>query len=325
VGNELSSIITTWQFIMMSNLARYKNHYVKLLIAIVVLILFLKWAKIKDYSLILDSLGYARFWYGCLLLVFVQAIKTLRFHLMISEYDVRIPFGKNLLIHCTIPILGSVTPSHMGEAAKLFMIGEKKEKLGFCFILEKLSDLTILCVLALIGIFRFTILVDSIYLIVLFLLMVILGLIFFDRIFNVLFQRIMKRKLEKNWFLLNLRLFIKPKHLLTSISTILVWACTIFAAYNFALVVGFDISYWNFAPIIASSIIVGIVSGLPGGIGSRETTVGLLFSRVFRIELEKGGMFSLLNLFGNYLTFAVMGAISYSIFRRKYGKLITPP
>lgn len=306
---------------MKENLTKHKNHYIKFIIAIVVLILFLKWAKIKDYSFILDSVSYPLFWYGCFLLVIVQVIKTFRFQLLISEYDVRVPFVKNLLIHFTIPILGATTPSHLGETAKLFMIGEKKEKLGFCFILEKLSDLTILCILTLVGIFRYTIFINSIYLIVLFFLMLILGLIFFDRIFNLLFQRLMKRRLEKNWFLTNLRLFIKPKHLLTFVTSILVWGCTIYAAYNFALVAGFEISFWSFAPIVASSIIVGLVSGLPGGIGSRETAVGLLFYQVFRIELEMGGMYSLLNLFGNYLTFIIMGLVSYLIFRRTYGSL----
>jgi hypothetical protein len=135
---------------MKLNLLTYKKHYVKLLIAIAVLIIFLKWAKIKDYSLVLKSLRYSLFWLGCSLLVVVQVIKTLRFHLLISEHDVRVPLFKNLLIHCTIPILGALTPSHIGETVKLFMIGEQKVKVGFCYILERLLDLAILMILGLI-------------------------------------------------------------------------------------------------------------------------------------------------------------------------------
>jgi uncharacterized membrane protein YbhN (UPF0104 family) len=176
-------------------------------------------------------------------------------------------------------------------------------------------------ILGLIGIYRFTIFINSIYLIILFFIAVVVGLIYFDRIFNLFFQRLLKKRLEKNWFVSNLKLFIKPKHLLTLALSILVWVCTISAAYCYALIAGFDIPLWDFAPIVASSIIVATVSGLPGGIGSRETTVGLLFYQVFGIELQRGGMFSLLNLFGNYLTFILMGLVSYSIFRRRYGHL----
>jgi uncharacterized protein (TIRG00374 family) len=303
----------------MKNSAKNKKYYLRFLIALAVLAIFLKWVKIKDYSLILESLGYFKFWYACILLVVVQIIKTLRFHILVSEYGVRVPIFKNILIHCTVPILGSLTPSKLGEGAKLLMVGEKKEKAGFCFILEKLADLTILFVLGLIGVFRYTIFVNAIYLTIPLIIAGVLGLIYFDRIFNLLFQRLLKHRLEKNWFLTNLKLFVKPKHISLVVLSVLVWFCNIYAAYEFSRIAGFEISFFDFAPIFASSIFVGLLSGLPGGIGSRETALGLLFYQVFRIELEQGGLFSLLNLFGNYFTFSLIGFIAYIIYKRKYG------
>lgn len=305
----------------MKSRSNNKKYYLRFLIALAVLVIFLKWVNIKDYSLIHKSLGYPVFWYACFLLFFVQIIKTLRFHVLISEYGVRVPILKNVLIHCTVPILGLLTPSKLGEGAKLLMIGEKKEKAGFCFILEKLADLAILFVLGLIGVFRYTIFVNSIYLTIPLIILGIVGLVYFDRIYNLLFQRLLKHRLEKNWFLTNLKLFIKPKHISLVVLSILVWVCNIYAAYKFARIAGFEISFFDFAPIFASSIIVGLVSGLPGGIGSRETAVGLLFYQIFNIELEQGGIFSLLNLFGNYFTFVVIGLLSYLIYKRKYGSI----
>ena len=184
-----------------------KKYYVRLVIAVAILVVFLKWVKVKDYSLLLNSFKYSLFWYGCFLLVVVQLVKTLRFQILIRQYEVRVPFAKNFLIHCIVPILGLLTPSKLGEGAKTFMIEQRKEKVGFCFILEKLSDMAILCVLGLIGVFRFTIFVNSVYFLIPLLVIAAIGLVFFDRIYNLLFKRFMKHSLEKNWFLTNLRLF----------------------------------------------------------------------------------------------------------------------
>ena len=296
---------------MKKSLLKYKKHYLKLIFAIVILFIFLKIAKIKDYSIILNSLNDKLFWFACILLVIVQIVKAIRFHILISEYKIRISFFKNLIIHFIVPILGLLTPSKLGEGAKLIMINQKKDKVGFCFILEKLIDLLVLFVLGFIGMYNFTIFISSIYIIIIVIIVIIIWLIYFDRIFNFLFKKFLKNKLEKNWFLLNFKLFLKPKYIITLLLGILVWALNIYAAYNFSLIAGFKISFINFAPIFASSILVGLISGFPGGIGSREATIGFLFFRIFKIDLKTGGIFSILNLFGNYFTFTIIGLLGY--------------
>ena len=302
-------------------LLKYKKHYIKLLIAILAFIVFLKLINIKNYSFILKSLSNPLFWLSCLMLLFVQIIKAFRFQLLISEYDIKISFLRNLLIHLMVPVLGLLTPLKFGEGAKLIMINQKKKKVGFCFILEKLMDLGFLFILGVIGVYRYTIFINSIYLLIPIIIAAIIGLIYFDRIFNLLFQRFLKSKMERNWFVSNLLLFAKPRHLITFACGILIWVITINVAYKFSLIAGAEfqnITFFEFAPVYASSILVGLFSGIPGGIGSREAAISLLFFQVFKIKIVSGGVFSILNLFGNYLTFIFLGIMSYSIYKYKF-------
>lgn len=295
----------------------YKKHFIRLSIAVLLLFIFLKWAKIDDYSFIGAGFKSHFFWIGCFLLVFVQVVKTLRFQILISEYGVRVKFIRNFLIHLIVPIIGLITPSKLGEGMKLILIEDKKEKVGFCFILEKLNDMVILILIGTFGIIKYAIFFDSIYIFVGLLLIGVVALIFFDKIFNFLLQKMFKKKLEKNWFLNNLKLFFKPRHFFAFFLGIVIWVITIFSAFMFSKVIGlgFDnLSYLDFTPLYALSIIVGILSGLPGGIGSREATISLLFFKIFFIDIEIGASFSILNLFGNYLTFALIGLVSYLIF-----------
>lgn len=300
---------------------KYKKHYVKIIFAILILIIFLKLAKIKDFSFIINSLSNHLFWLSCTLLIFAQIIKAVRFQLLISEYNIKIPFIKNLLIHFIVPIVGLLTPSKLGEVTKVILINKEKKKVGFCFILEKLIDLEILLILAVIGIYRFTISINSIFLVIPIVIVAIIALINFDRIFNFLFRRFIKTKLEKKWFITNLGLFLKPKHITILVLGVLVWIFTIYAAYNLSLITGIEfkeIKYFDFCSVYASAILVGIISGLPGGIGSRETAISLLFFQIFKIDIKIGGIFSILVLFTTYITFSVVGIISYFIFNSIY-------
>lgn len=300
---------------------KYQKHYLKIVFSILVLFVFTKWAKIDDYSIIWKGLSNTNFWLGCTLLVLLQFVKTLRLQILVTEYNIKIDFLKNLLIHFIIPIYGLVTPAKLGEGTKLLLIGQNKEKVGFCFILEKIMDMGILFILGAIGLYRYTIFINSLYFFIPILLVAIIALIYFDKIFNLLFQRIFKKKLEKNWFMSNLWLFAKPKLLITLVLTVLIWVMNIYAAQRFSLVVDpkfAEISFFNFAPVFASCIIVGLFSGFPGGIGSREATISYLFFQIFKIDISIGGIFSILNLFGNYLTFIVIGILGYLIFTAIY-------
>ncbi len=306
----------------MSNLLnKSKKHFLKLIFAVLCLLVFLKWAEVEDYSFIYKAFYSNEFWIGCFLLILVQFVKALRFQILVSEYDVQVNFTKNLIIHCIVPILGLLTPSKLGEGMKLVLIKDKKEKVGFCFLLEKLMDMLILFCLGAIGLYFYAIFINSIYFIIPIVIVGIICLIYFDKIFNFLFQKLSPNKLEKNWFQNNLKNFLKPKHFLTILLGIFVWLLNIYAAYYFAFVAGggfINISFFEFAPLFASAIIVGLISGFPGGIGSREATITFLFLQVFQIDVATGGVFSILNLFGNYLTFAVIGLISYLIFKMIY-------
>ena len=124
--------------------------------------------------------------------------------------------------------------------------------------------------------------------------------------------------MERNWFSNNIKLFIKPKQLFTLLLTVLIRFIDIQAAYYFALIAGFDISLFEFIPVISSAVIVGMLSGLPGGMGSREVAIGFLFTYIFNINIEITGVFSILNLFGTYLTFIIIGILGYIILKKKY-------
>lgn len=281
----------------------------------------MKWANIDDYSFIYKAIYSEKFWIGCLFLILVQVVKALRFQFLVAEYKVEVSYTKNLIIHCIVPILGLLTPSKLGEGMKLVLIRDQKEKVGFCFLLEKLMDMAVLFILGAVGLYNYAIFVESIYFIIPVVILGIICLIYFDKIFNFIFQKLSPNKLEKNWFQNNLKNFLKPRHLLTLLLSAFVWLLNIYAAYYYSLVAGegfLNLTFFQFAPLFASAIIIGLLSGLPGGIGSREATITFLFFQVFLISVEVGGVFSILNLFGNYLTFAVIGLLSYIVFKIIY-------
>lgn len=307
---------------MLLEIKKYRKYYLKLIFALLVLIIFMKWVKIDDYSFIWKCFYNAKFWFGCALLVLAQVVKTFRFHILVSEYALKVGFFKLLLIHFIVPILGLVTPSKLGEGTKVLLVKEKKEKVFFCLILEKMMDMGLIVLLALVGIYRYTLFVNSLFLLFPLFIIILFVLINFDRIFNYfLYRRVFRNKLAKNWFLSNLSIFFQLKHLFTFILGVVIWTMNIYAAYLFSLVASQEftkIPFMDFAPIFASSIIVGLLSGLPGGIGSREAAISYLLFHVFNIDIVDGGVFAILNLFGNYLTFAIIGVTGYLIYKTMY-------
>ena len=183
----------------------------------------------------------------------------------------------SISIHFITPILARITPGNIGEAKKIFNGRIRREDAIFTHVLERLTDFIILFLMGL-GIFfilgPFEQLVFTFLLILLLLITMILILFNLDRITKFLSARTsLNISIESSWMKKKLGKVDKKTLTVFLLISVSIWVVTIQIYAYLARSAGVYIDSFSLGIIIAATILILSISGLPGGFGVREITL----------------------------------------------------
>ena len=215
-------------------------------------------------------------------------IVYLRWNLLLRIVDVKIPHSINFQIFLVGGALG-ITPGKVGELFKTQILKEKfdvpRVKTAPLFIVEKFLDLTGALIVTLFGIWFFPEL-GYLAILGLFVLLLIFKILTSKKLFNKTITLLGKFKFLQKYLeplsssheILDQTLHNRNMILLSLLS-ILYWL--VIGSAAFFVVQGFGISTMDLLSIISSyssSLIVGALSFIPGGLGVAEGSLIGLFS-----------------------------------------------
>jgi uncharacterized membrane protein YbhN (UPF0104 family) len=271
----------------------------------------MKWINLADAFDLMKDIRLSIFFFTIFLLFLVHLTKALRTYLFMKSLNFKLNFHKNFIVHMIVPIIGRFTPGQIGEGAKIFFLGKNKE-ITFTFILEKVIDIIILMVISLFAIINFKFFVKSYLIFILLAIIGVIALLNIEKILNLILRR---KVFEKKWFKIYLRKS-SPKNLaLFLFFSLIVRLLLLIFPYFIALSMNIKISLLMIIQAYSLAMLVGIVSGLPGGLGSKEFTLTFLLINFAYLNKDIAGIYTLFITFSLILGESLFASISYLIYK----------
>lgn len=289
-----------------------KKNLIRVFFLAIVVVIFFKWINLIDAVKYLKFLRWEYFILALLFLVILEILKGLRYYYLAKNYT-EIDFKRTIIMHLITPILGRATPSKLGESSKIFMLGGKKKELGFCYILERMSDVMLLLIISLFSVLMFTQLVFA-YIAIVFIAVIILIIVWkSEKILNFFLRG---NLFEKRWFigfLKQLKLIQLARFILY---TVVIWLVFFLSVYLTGISMNIKISFLIITLTYAISQLIGNASGLPGGLGSRELIFAFLLSS-YGIPKGLAGIFAIVVIFATLLIESITAVMGYIMLRKQ--------
>ena len=245
----------------------------------------------SDFNIISEQISNFKYEFLPLILLLVSISWTpllVRWQILLKKNDINIPIKKSFLLFlCGMSM--SITPGHVGELIKSQLMKTiyniPRTKTAPIIFVEKFYDLTGAIIASIIGIIILG-MDTSLILISVSILIVIIFLIYYRPIFEFILKRVTKTKffskysenLSDSYEIV--RNSTTPQ--ISSISfglSILYWIIISVAVHFILLSFGIEsVSILKTISIYSSSVIIGAISFIPGGLGITEGSLIGLFS-----------------------------------------------
>jgi hypothetical protein len=245
------------------------------------------------------------------MIIFLLLFQTLKWHVLARKQKILIPFKESFKINLMSDFYGLVTPGKLGTVMRAEYL-KKYAEVG-----KGLSNFTIDKVLDLVSLFSLAILLGFFilreklnlvimnYLIVLFFVLIVIFLIFYNKkrsksILRVIYKRVLPKRLKekaKGAFESFYEDLPKKRHLIwIFLINFTTWVINYGIVYFIALSLGININFLYFIAIYPIATLVAQIPITISGLGTREATLIGLFG-LFGITATKVFSMSLIGLF----------------------------
>lgn len=209
--------------------------------------------------------------------------KAWRLQMIVQSQGVSHSIKDCFIVYAASMFVGIITPGKLGEFSRAFYLQAKNYPLRKSFasvLLDRLFDLFFIFLIAVIG---FIIFMDLpiIYLYVFIVIAFLTFLIIFSKRLNLfvfLPEKYREVANDLNEFL-KFRLS-KTKLFLSLIATVATWLVYFTQIYLLSFSLGIPISYFQLALCISMSAVVSLVPITISGVGTRDATLLIVFSRI---------------------------------------------
>lgn len=284
-----------------------KKNLLRLFLLAIVIVIFFKWINLLDAVKYLKFLKWEYFVLALLFLVILEILKGLRYYYLSGAYT-KIELKRTIIFHLITPILGRATPSKLGESSKIFMLGGKKKELGFCYILERMSDAMLLVIISLLSVLIFAKqLILAYTIIVIIAAIMVIAVLKSDKILNLFLK---ENLFEKRWFIGLLKQLKLKQWVRFILYTIAIWFVFFLSVYLIGISMNIKIPFLIITLTYAISQLIGNASGLPGGLGSRELIFAFLLVN-YGIPKELAGIFAIVVIFATLLIESITAIVGY--------------
>ncbi len=285
-------------------------------IAILIVILF----KTDIYTTCnhLKQLHFLPLFYAALLVIPQITLRAYRWHRLLVRSDISCPFIKSVIFYFSSNYIGLITPGRLGEISKALFLKEY----GFSsfsyampgVIIDRVSDLYVLLLFSLTGIWYFDIFKNSytvLYSIITITVIAGCSLPFFiilrlENTVNWLCRQFSKRTSGKwevalDLFTKGFSVLINPELFYTFFITLLSYLIYFYQNYLIADSLNLSISYFSIIQIISVATLIAYIPISVAGLGTREAVLIFLFQHI-GLSADKA------------LSFAVLFNLVYIVF-----------
>jgi len=194
-----------------------------------------------------------------------------------------------------------------------FFFEEKKDLAG-CFIIERLADSGILLLAGTYGLILFR---EYTGLLVIVTLIIVVGIVILINVEKILNFFLRRDIFHEKWFRERIEKVNLSNWLLFVLNSLVLWFIGILGQYIMAKSFGFTIPMLLLIRISALTVITGMLSGLPGGLGISQLTFTHLAVLYSDVSKELIGVFMTAMLTVMYAVNGVLGMIGLAIIHSK--------
>lgn len=290
-----------------------------LLLSFILLFLFFRYTYTNDVFDKLKNANLGLIAIATFLLLVLPIIKAFRFEMLIRKSITSYNKIQNILVHYIVPIAGFFTPGKLGEGLKILIFKGKRKYAAAFFVIEKSIDVLVLLGLSIIGLIIFKFSYSLIILLILVFIFLIILIIKIRSIGPFLFNLIKKKNIAENLDKSSTSIGA-VNWIYTLLFTLVNWIIDFSVVYLVALSVGIKINFFILIYIFSMSMIIGVISGLPGGLGSREISF-LIIMQAF-LNIDKGLIlsFNIVLLFITYFIYIITYIIGFVVYNRLENK-----
>lgn len=323
---------------------KYSNiiNYILLILGIVVLTVFLKSLDFSSIILMLSKVSVYQITLIIIITILTLIIKAYRWKFLVKRTtNQKISNWFSFTSIIAGVAAGSITPGRAGEVAKPFMLktkyGTEISKTISCVFSERGFDLLTLIALFFVGLFFLQIessSYDIIKIVLLTLFILIVSILFFFpkrfyKIIKILIEKFGPRKIKDKLLNININIFSgfrilsnKKVLLVVSITSILSMILEILRLFLIFKMFNLNINFLVVIFAFSASILFGILTMIPGGIGTTEISQAIIISNLLEnvgdVNLLKGAI--MLDRFFAYYLLTGIGALLLIINQRRKSK-----
>ncbi len=269
---------------------------------------------LSDWQEVFNNIRNANLSYiilGTLLTIFLMLLRTFRWKFLLNKIQILIPLSSIFYIFMAGLFISNLTPARMGEPVRSYIL-KRREGISFSrslpsVLVERIFDIIVLILLAILGTF---ILFHSLgYLQSIILLVIIIYLGSISTIISICSKKdsILKfssllykffgwipsfRRIESNveGITLNFHKSLvtyknKNALILTLLFSVIIWSFEGLILQLAFKSLAMNPGLLSSIGILSIAMLIGIISSLPGGIGSQEAVMVLLFTSTFNFTI----------------------------------------
>ncbi len=271
-------------------------------------------------------------------------IRSARWQYLLQKISIKVPFFQTMKIYITGLFLSNLTPAKIGEPIRSVLLKKSQGKgIGKSLptiFLERIFDLIVMMLISILGglflvvklskIFSWLILVILFYVFLIFFGIFILTskkrikktLLKFCTFFSIFpWMKKLGNRLDK--FSTSLyesfsKIKAKKTLLVTFLFTLPIWLLEGAIFYIIFLSLGLKITLLSAVVIVPIAALIGVLTFLPGGLGSSEIIMVLFFTTLFSLTLPQVTAAVLLVRLVSFWTYAIVGSIILSTLKYRY-------
>jgi hypothetical protein len=294
----------------------------------------LYFSKIDEILKIIQTAKPVFLFIGASITFLSMLVRTYRWQLLLRNLNIKIPLSETFKLLIKSLYISNLTPLKIGDSVRAYMLKKRGHSFTyslFTVVVERILDIVIMIAFALLGlifIFKenegliyfayFTIVV---YLFVIFILLKLLNNQEVVAYFVGLSKRIFRKipglnRIEvnvdetANKIIFAFTNFHDVKRLKTPLlSTIVIWSLESLIVYLSFYSIGIAVTFLSSLVILSIGLLIGSISTLPGGLGSNEVVMVLLFTFLYPLTLSEATTGVLISRFLSYWINMIVGGI----------------
>ncbi|MHA1829788.1 MAG: lysylphosphatidylglycerol synthase transmembrane domain-containing protein [Candidatus Heimdallarchaeaceae archaeon] len=321
-----------------------KTRLISILISVGLLASLVYFSDVKKIIEILSKVNLSYILFGFFLWFLEVILRTARWQYILKKININIPFIRTFKIFIPSVFISNLTPGKAGEPIRSVLLKKIEDKsisttLSSIF-LERMFDVIAAVTISIVGVFLLMATLPQISLwliLIIFIYTVLLAITLFiiiseKRTRKIILKlcslfsfvpKIKKMRSKIDGFSLNLHksfMEYKEKKILffTAIFSISIWVLDGVIFFIVFKSLGLSVSFISTIVVIPIAALIGVLSFLPGGLGSNEIVMVLFFIALFPLTVAEVTTAVLLGRFFSFWIYVFIGSIMLSTVKYRY-------